>query len=480
MHKLLQRQLKKLSIAKGEMPDKLHWMLLLERISQSYDDVDRDRYTVQRSLDISSLEMKALYAQQRESLEARQALILNAIPDVLFLLDEEGRYVDILANDGSSLLYDDRAALIGKKLHDVLPKESADQFLDTIHKALKTGELQKIRYQLDVGKGLVHFEGRVTSTQQQEKDKATVLFLARDVSDVVEAENQQKLLNTVMDSAQDGLVVVRADKKVLYANQAMADITGIKVSTLLSEGEGFLRHEKDFELCLEICQLANDNDHLQKEISIHIGQDQIVPVLLNLTTVRNNNGGIEYFFGVLTDMAILKKSKELLLFNATHDSLTGLPNRLMFEDRFKYSLARAKRSGISGALLFLDLDDFKKVNDSLGHDAGDALLKEVSDRMRSVCRDVDTVARFGGDEFVLLLENMGNRNNVIQLLDNLFEKFRKKFTFQDNAIEVSASVGVTIFPEQGGDAAMLVKQADLAMYAAKKLGKNQYYFFIQD
>jgi len=167
----------------------------------------------------------------------------------------------------------------------------------------------------------------------------------------------------------------------------------------------------------------------------------------------------------------------LLLFNATHDALTQLPNRLMFEERFIDSLARAKRSGISGALLFLDLDDFKKINDDLGHDAGDEFLKEVSKRLQSVCRDVDTVARFGGDEFVIVFENIGGQETVIPLLDNILKQLSPKVMLQDKTLNISVSIGVTIFPEHGDDKLTLIKKADRAMYTAKKMGKNQFHIF---
>lgn len=359
MHKLLVRQLNKLALSLKTAPTAEQWALLLTRIDQSYESADQDRYTLEGSLNISSDELKALYIKQKQSLKEREESILNAMPDLLFLIDEDGLYVDILANEDPKLLFDSKQFLIGKYIHDVLPKALADQFITAIKQAIKTNLLQKLSYQLEVKKGMVSFEGRVVATGQQENNKNTVLFLARDISDIVAAEKK-------------------------------------------------------------------------------------------------------------------------LEFQATHDALTGLPNRLFFDQQFERAIERAKRSNNQGALLFLDLDNFKSVNDSLGHSVGDELLIEIARRLNSLCRAVDTIARFGGDEFVILLEDIGNRDHLMSFLHKLQQKFEKKIKLQGYALDVSTSIGVTLYPEQGSNCEQLIKQADTAMYAAKKSGKNCFHMFVPE
>ncbi len=478
MHQLLRHYLDSLGLSKSILPDEQQWLNFIEQINQSFMHSDQDKDCLQRSIDVSSLAMETFFQQQKESLESRQQSILNALPDLLFLIDEDGRQIEILAQNNSKLLYRPRHDALGKTMHEVLPRDIADQLLEVIQKALASNELHVINYQLDVAKGVTHFEGRVSATNQVVDDKRTVIFLSRDVTELVNAEKQKNLLNSVMKSSSEGLVVVNEAKKVMYANDAIARMTGVSVDDLLNTGEGFLRHELDQALCADICDEAHQNEHIQREIIIHKADSTEVCVLLNLTTLRNDKGEVEYFVGVLTDISALNRSKNELKFMATHDVLTGIPNRLLFEDRFAQSIAHARRIKKNGALLFLDIDGFKNINDTLGHRAGDTVLKEIANRLKAFCRAGDTVARFGGDEFVLIIENVETELRAGVFADKLLKRFADKINVQGYDLEITTSIGMTLFPVQGDDIEQLLRQADTAMYAAKSNGKNCYHMFI--
>lgn len=286
-----------------------------------------------------------------------------------------------------------------------------------------------------------------------------------------------QLLDVVMQSATEGMVIVDDEKNVLFANPAMEKITGYTCDELVNEGEGFLRHELDAMACKEICEIAHKSSHFRREVTVHKKQGGEIHILLSLDTIRNDQGEIEYFLGLLTDMTEVKKSREKLEYMAAHDALTDLPNRNMLEERLEQAIARTSRLNKLGALLFLDLDCFKEINDSLGHFIGDELLKNVAQRLQDVCRKQDIVTRFGGDEFVIILEDINLAEDINHKATELLEALHKPFKIQTHELSVSASIGVALFPKHGTTVKELIQKADTSMYRAKKSGRNRYHIF---
>jgi len=176
----------------------------------------------------------------------------------------------------------------------------------------------------------------------------------------------------------------------------------------------------------------------------------------------------------------LKQSRQELEHIATHDSLTGLPNRILFQDRLQQAVSRSLRTGKPGAVLFLDLDRFKVINDSLGHQVGDELLIKVGDRLSTILRQEDTLARLGGDEFTLIVEQLDGEEQAMLVADKVLHAFKVPFEPGKYKLEITTSVGISIFPRDGTDVDALTKQADIAMYSAKEAGRNRYRFFTQD
>lgn len=179
---------------------------------------------------------------------------------------------------------------------------------------------------------------------------------------------------------------------------------------------------------------------------------------------------------ITRQMTELQQHQQELEHLSQHDMLTGLPNRRMFQDRLEHALARARRSGESVALLFIDLDNFKEINDSLGHDAGDAVLKVVALRLETETREVDTVARLGGDEFIVLLDNPAHQEHIAGIAQKLLDRLRADIPFQEHALRVGASIGISQYPADGDTATAILATADRAMYAAKAAGRNGFCF----
>jgi diguanylate cyclase (GGDEF)-like protein len=192
--------------------------------------------------------------------------------------------------------------------------------------------------------------------------------------------------------------------------------------------------------------------------------------------LRNSEGKIVGIVGIGQDITERKRAEEKLAYMATHDALTGLPNRWLFNDRLTLELARAYRNRQKVAVMLLDLDHFKDVNDTLGHTVGDKLLQVVGERLTSIVRKSDTVARMGGDEFMLLSLFPGIRReeDAVKIAQRILQAFRKPFIFDDHEIRITTSIGIAIYPYDGKDADTLIKNADIAMYQAKARGRDNY------
>uniref|UniRef100_UPI0040483B31 diguanylate cyclase domain-containing protein n=2 Tax=Aliarcobacter sp. TaxID=2321116 RepID=UPI0040483B31 len=210
--------------------------------------------------------------------------------------------------------------------------------------------------------------------------------------------------------------------------------------------------------------------------------EQIIPLRSTITAVKNNDGKITHFLGQYFDIGEQKDKEKILEYQATHDNLTGLPNRLLLLDRIEHAITKVVRHKIIGGLIFIDLDNFKEVNDTLGHDIGDLLLITVAKTIREIVRDEDTIARIGGDEFIILLDSIGNNKDIAKInITNLAEKIKdglNAITHLDGHINVSTpSIGITLFSDASVSVKDIIKQADTAMYVAKKQGKNSIEFF---
>src|SRR5690554_2128440 len=199
---------------------------------------------------------------------------------------------------------------------------------------------------------------------------------------------------------------------------------------------------------------------------------------LNISTCYNEDGTVFRRIGLFFDVTQDKEREQQIWRQANHDHLTGLPNRQMFQERLQAAMKEADRDNKAFALIFLDLDLFKDVNDTLGHNVGDQLLKEASRRLLSCVRDTDTVARIGGDEFTVIVSDVPSQSVVERICEEILRKIAKPYQLGENVATVSASIGVTMYPEDASDAGEILKNADMAMYAAKECGRNQYCFFL--
>lgn len=476
MHPVLRRQLKRLHLLDAP-PEKEAWLALLEKISLAYEQADAERYLLERSLKISSREMTELYERQQQQLGARLHAVLQAIPDHLFVMDVRGRLLEKLAGPTGESGFAPNA-VVGKAVSEVFDPEVAERIKDAIQKSITVDAEQAIEFSV-LREGVKRaYEGRLIPLLGPQEESLLV-FLVRDISGRVEREGMARLLDLVLSQASEGIVIVRGrDRRVLYANQAVSAVLGYAPEELTVGGEGFLRHELDQALCDDICVEATKSRHVQKEVSIHDRTGGAREVWLSIDTLRDTRGEIEFYVALITDLTELHQSRKRLAYQATHDMLTGLPNRDYLNEHLEHVLLRSRRQNTPAALLLLDLDRFKHINDSLGHLVGDEVLVEAARRIDRACRKEDFVARLGGDEFVVVLDDLDSETAAGRVAEKIVQAFAEPIVLQDRGeLYVTPSIGIQVFPEAVDEGvADLLKHADSAMYEAKGRGGNRFHY----
>ncbi|MBC9252478.1 diguanylate cyclase [Pseudomonas alcaligenes] len=309
-------------------------------------------------------------------------------------------------------------------------------------------------------------------------DEPCLLTIARDITERQLMQERLHQAATVFESTAEGVMITDLNQRISAVNRAFSEITGYSETEALGQSPRLLasgQHDSAFYAAMWH-QLAAEG-HWQGEIWNRRKNGEIYPEWLTISAVRDQSDSITHFVGVFADISPLKHAQARLDYQAHHDPLTGLPNRLLFESRLNAALTDARTDDRQGAVLFLDLDRFKHINDSLGHPVGDLLLKSIAERLREQLRDIDTVARLGGDEFIVLLPGLHQPRDAERVATKLLACFSPPFQADSHEFFISASIGISLFPEDGNDVATLVKNADAAMYSSKAKGRNRIEFY---
>jgi diguanylate cyclase (GGDEF)-like protein/PAS domain S-box-containing protein len=311
-----------------------------------------------------------------------------------------------------------------------------------------------------------------------------MLVAAYDVTERQRAQEAARVAEekyrAIFDQAVVGIFQHTSDGRPLNVNRAFAKMHGYdSPEQLLAEvsdaaGQLFVEPER----MAEIVRAALETGIVRgAEVELYRRDRSRFWVMVNLRAVKDSSGALRLFEGTAEDITDRKAAEAQVKFLAYHDALTGLPNRMLFMDRLENALAGARRKPAKAAVLFLDLDRFKYVNDSLGHSAGDEMLQEIAARLRQCLREEDTVARVGGDEFLIMLREVASREEVEAAAGRIREWVTRSFTIQSHSLSTSCSIGISLYPEDGADGETLIRKADAAMYAAKENGSNDVRFF---
>ncbi len=288
------------------------------------------------------------------------------------------------------------------------------------------------------------------------------------------------LATTVFNHTREGIIITRADGTILNVNNAFCHMTGLDHADIVGKTPALFNFTcQGRKLSRVITRQLAGKEHWTGECINRHDHGQCSQIALTINVVRNNRGHITHYVGLVSDITQRKQQEEQLRHLAHHDQLTGLPNRTLFNDRLRQLLARADRTGRPLAIAYIDLDGFKQVNDQHGHDAGDQLLAVLARRLLHVVREGDTVARIGGDEFAVILVDLGpSAAETRTILERLLLAAAEKTHIDRLTLQVSASIGISFYPQSHNvDIDQLLRQADQAMYQAKLAGKHRYAFF---
>jgi diguanylate cyclase (GGDEF)-like protein/PAS domain S-box-containing protein len=408
------------------------------------------------------------FARQLAQVQAEeQRALFTAITEVFFVLDRDGRYHKV-APTNDDLLARSRDELLGRTMHDVLPPDVAALGLTCISQALATGQRVDVEYSLDLRGKTVWFSGTVTPLGDDR-----VLWVARDTSESRRAaealrESEARFRNLVEHSPQ--AVTLHAEGRLLYANPACAGLLGYQDEKTLI-GEPLLQFVTRDSAPRLIDSLSSLGRAPSRSVTCECqfrraGEARLLAVeVTSVPVVYDGRAGV---LSILHDVTERRQLEDQLAHQAFHDPLTNLANRVLFRDRVEHALQRALRGSVPASVLFIDLDNFKAVNDGLGHSAGDWLLIEVAARLNNCLRPADTVARLGGDEFAVLLDD--EAANAQHVADRILQAFGAPFSVQGTDIVVTMSIGIaSLMPHQGADE--VLRNADLALYRAKAAGK---------
>ncbi|MCH4812034.1 bifunctional diguanylate cyclase/phosphodiesterase [Vreelandella neptunia] len=416
--------------------------------------------------------------QLRENLTQlaqRLTITLDSITDGFFTLDTQWRFT-FINREGERILKRSEGELLGQNIWQSFPDAKGSRFDDEYQRAVNQ---QKA----------VHFEAFnprlgiwVEVHVYPSVEGLTVYF--RDISDRKASEHQLKLLERSVESSTNGVIIVDAqssDLPMVYVNTAFERITGYSRSEALGRNCRFLQGEDTDPATIK---LLREGVSEQREVHVVIRNyrrdGSIFWNDLYISPVRDEIGDVTHYLGVQNDVSEQREYQAQLTYNANHDALTGLPNRVMLGQRLEQGCVLARRYQRFIAVLFIDLDDFKPINDTLGHEVGDFILIEVARRLEDELRPWDTVARFGSDEFVVLLPDLAHENDVIQVVERVLQRLSPPYWYRGSELRITASIGIAINDGSMKNPLQLIQQADLAMYKAKRRGRNTYHWYTED
>jgi len=403
--------------------------------------------------------------------------LLDNLPQMIWQKDADSVYVTCNASyaqvTGTTV-----EEINGKTDNDLSSSELAKKYRDDDRSVMAAGVMRVYEETWWSGNGerIVHTT-KVPLRDQDGKIYGT-LGISEDVTERIRVEDKLRQDAKVFESTTEGVMITDLEGNILSVNQAFTDITGYSEAEVLGRNPRLLKSSRQDESFYQAMWASlYETGRWQGELWNRRKNGEIYPEWQSISTVKDPTGRPTNYVAVFSDITQIKRSESQLNFLAHHDPLTELPNRLLFNDRLEHAIQRAKRVDTNLAILFIDLDHFKTVNDSLGHPIGDRLLSHVANVLKDCVRAEDTVARLGGDEFVVLLEGLDDIDYTGEVAKKILQALANPFELEGHPLVISASIGISTHPIDGHDATTLVRNADSAMYRAKQDGRNTFHYY---
>lgn len=410
--------------------------------------------------------------------EATNRALLNVIPDLMIKMSRKGIYLDFIpAKNFNSIQPYPR--MEGRNIYDVMPREIAQQRMYYVEQALVTGETQIYEFQLAWDEENVSYEeARIVVSGEDE-----VLVIIRDITERKQMEEALKAseerYRRIIETTSEGVLIIDAENKAVFANKTMAQMLGYGLEEMLGMSLlSFVSEEKQSSAIAAMSDIQSGKPGIRESFDIQLCcQDgSNLWTLVSAKPIFDRTGKYAGALGMFTDITQRKIAEEKIHYQAMHDLLTNLPNRTMFNEELTAALIQAKNN-YSSAVLFLDLDRFKTINDTLGHAVGDRLLQAVAQRLTHCLQGNGIVARWGGDEFTILLPQVINTEASGEIAQIIISALQPAFNLEGRQLHISSSIGIALYPCDGEDGETLLRNADVALYRSKQKGRNNYQFY---
>lgn len=511
MHPLLQSQLEQLGLNSELAPSSADWQLILQRIGMTYIQADNDRATLHQAAALAAqpctgamatntsaeppilqpdegLQLKTEPSTDQSSnhgtkgLSGLQQSFLHANSDTCLLFDRDGQ---VLSHRNLKQLLPERlnsantelteAGEAGGTLALALGEQNVERLRREAAQVITSGAPGRTLLESVTGASKRTFEARLLPSAA-DAGLRVVVFI-RDWSSIARSQRTAQLYKDMFDAASEGIAMLNASQRLVLSNTAFESMSGRSQKQLRSQESLELLDAEGQSLNTEIWSHVIYHDRWSGEALFKHDDGHEIPVWLSIDALKDQSGANTHFLVTSSDVSKLKETQQQLAHFAAHDQLTGLPNRSFFQEHLRKAILRSGRTGKPGALFFMDLDNFKGINDTLGHSVGDALLVEMGQRLSRFCRESELVARLGGDEFTLVLENLERAEDAAIVAQRVLKEFETPFVHDELELDMTCSIGVSVFPEDSNDPDQLITKADTAMYSAKQAGRRTFKFY---
>ncbi len=426
----------------------------------------------QIELDLQNDELK-LARDAAEEAAARYTDLYDFAPVGYVTLNRMG--VITQANlAAAQLLGSARVDLAGKHLSAWLVETAVPTFTSFVHQVFLADGRQSCELALFVGGQIRTVQLDASVSDDQQKCRLALV----DITERKQAEAKLQLAASVFTHAHEGIMITDAAGTLIEVNDTFTTITGYSREEAVGQNPRILKSSiQTPEFYAAMWKALADQGHWIGEIWNRSKNGKLYAATQTVSAVRNAAGCTQHYVSLFADITDIKEHQQQLEHGAHHDALTGLPNRVLLADRLLQAMLQSQRRNKAVAVVYLDLDGFKQINDKYGHGVGDQMLVLLSQHIKEALREGDTLARIGGDEFVAVLVDLESTADCELVLARLLSAAAQTVTIGEAALKVSASIGVTIYPQDGSDADLLLRHADQAMYIAKDTGKNRYHYF---